>query len=526
MNNVRLRVSRGFVLIEAMVALAVIALGILGVAKLNSLFIEVGGQAKARTQAVQLAQGRLEQLRNLAVEGQFTAIGDGADTVTGQTAVFNRSWQAVNNGTDGVAVTVLVSWTDRAGAQSVTVRSVIAWDDPAKGGVIAKGPDEVGKYAHAPTGRAFLGEGTVPVDGEVAPDAGGLREQQGDDGRWRLVDGSGNVLLTAMQANERFSIVEGNVYVDQDLLASLGGNGDSVQQKLDKVHVVISDASVCTKIVANPVATQQNGAGTTVYHYFAYRCYVGANWYGNVGIVRTDSANTNDRVCLGDPNVAAVSYDSNSASRHPALSSSRMYRGYKSSGGTHMSTGIGIAADGSYAHVTLATQHFLLTRITGNPTDASCKSRLEQASTASPNVPFGGNSGRFVCLSASCPSPLPSGGSPGITSITIAGSVDRLGTPAPELTGVSVGGASCAVTADSYSCTMVLEGWTGSTWGANMTVTTNGNVCSGGASAAGAATPPSGDPAGSGTFVFSNQPIDVTTVNQPIALGASGADCP
>lgn len=527
MSKSRQRTVRGFVLIEAMVALVVMALGILGVAKLNALFIEVGGQAKARTQAVQLAESRLEQLRNMVVEGQFIAIADGSDSITGQTAVFSRSWEVVSNGTDGVAVSVLVSWTDRTGNQAVTVRSVIAWDNPAKAGVVAKGDSNAGQYAHAPTGRAYLGEGTMPVDSTVTPDASGLREQQGDDGRWRLVDQAGKVLLTATDENERFSVIEGNAYIDQQLLSSLAGSG--VEQKLDKVFVVISDASVCNKVVTSPVSTLQTANGTTIYHYFAYRCYVGANWYGNIGIARTDNANTNDRVCLGDPNVAAVSYETNSASRHPVLASARMYRGYRASGGTYFSTGMGIAANGTYTAVTLANQQFLLTRITGNPSDADCKGRLEQLSTASPNVPFGGNRGKFVCLSESCPSPLPSGGAPGVTSITIAGEVIRRSSgddTAPTLTGVSMDGATCTVTSDSYSCTMVLEGWTGSTWSGTMTVTTDGYVCSGGTSAEGAATPPAGNPAGSGIFVFSSQPVDVSTVMQQIELGASSADCP
>ena len=526
MNNTKRQTQIGMVLIEAMVALVVMAAGILGVAKLNTFFIQVSGEAKARTQAVQLAEGKLEELRSLMVKTQFTNIAGGSDQPVGHSATdvastqFQRTWTVTNNGPEGRALTVSVSWVDRIGTtQLVNVRSVIAWNDPAKAIAVVQGNDESGQYAKTPTGRAFLGEGTMDV-GDGPDEGGGLRQQQGDDGKWRLVDSTGKVLLTATEENEAFSIIEGNVYIDQQHLDSLS---------MDNAFVTISDASVCSKVVADPVATLP-ATGSAIFKYFSYRCYVGAAWYGNVGIVRTDNANANDRVCVGDPNVTPVSYSTDSASRHPALSNARMYRGYHDNGGGNFSsTGIGIDSNGDYTAATYSVQHFLLTRINGNPVDTDCEAKLERFSTANPNVPFANSNGKFVCLSPTCPSPLPAGAAPAI-SITVEGDIDRGTGQKPSVTSMSIDGGTCQVLGsgnnfgDSYQCTVVLAGWTGSTWDGTMTVTTDGVVCTNGASGAGI--PPSGNPAGSGTFTFTNQSVDIATVTQSFKLRNVATACP
>lgn len=514
--------QHGVSLIEALIALVIMAVGILSIAKLNSFLIDVGGQAKARAQAVQLAEAKVEEWRSIIVNSSFNSVPStcpppvpptvvGSETLTSVFAVgqssaqFTRAWSiektcSLSDEVTGARVEVTVSWLDRASVtQSVTVSSLIAWDDPGMAAGLWKSESSPsGGYARVPTGRATLGAGTVAPPGSVGAD--GLTTLQGADNKWRLVNASGTVLLTASVANEAFSVIEGNVYIDQ---AALGSLTKSV------IYVVISDASYCSMTPSNALT---NLGGGSIYKYFSYKCYLGADWYGNIGVVRTDNANTNDRVCVGDPNVTEVSYASDSDSRHPGLSTRRTYRGYNAATNA---TGIGInESSNAYIAAHYNGHDFLLTRITGNPADADCRPKLRlypaANSTANPNVPFGsdstiatpgtgtadssiptglGNPGKFFCLSADCPSPLPGGALPDIT-ITLTGEVDlKPNGSKPDVT-VSLAGGTCTNygggagvvqktggDAGKYSCTLVLTGWTGSTWAADLTVTSSGYVC-------------------------------------------------
>ncbi|QTQ30505.1 Uncharacterized protein pbN1_05130 [Aromatoleum bremense] len=575
------------VLIEAMVALVVMAAGILGIAKLNTFFIEVSGQAKSRTQAVQLAEGKLEELRSLMVRSQFEAIAGDCDSVYGmsasdvQSTAFERCWtitpETITEDDDHAEISVLVSWTDRMNIeQAVDVRSVVAWDDPGKAVALVKPGEGVGSHAETPTGRARLGDGTRTVDNTVTPNADGLRQQQDTDNIWRLVDSNGNVLLTATREDERFSEIAGNVYIDQNNLSSLNN---------EDVYIVISDASFCSmtpeKNPVTPTPPPYYQSPSTVYRTFSYRCYVGANWFGNIGVIRTDSANTNDRVCLGDPAVTAVATDVKSDNRHPALGTSRMYRGYVSAGAFFKSTGIGVqSSDTSDYTAALYDGHdFLLTRITGNPVDADCSAKLRLYDNVSPTyVPFSteadnprnhrkldpadsgslaptetaylqgnsvdvvlGNPGKFFCFTTTCPDPLPNAAAPEIT-INITGTVTRnptTGSGKPTIESMTTNsGGSCtplpswsgsAAVSDVYTCSFTGAGFTGGSWSGAITVTTGSDnfVCQ--TATSGTASPlpaaPSTATATTYTFNFTGQSISAGNSTFNFAIGGTAANC-
>src|SRR5574338_1424296 len=63
----------GFGLIEALIALLIVSLGLLAISKLESLTITAAGEARSRSEAVTLAQKKLEQLRNWVTETAFKA---------------------------------------------------------------------------------------------------------------------------------------------------------------------------------------------------------------------------------------------------------------------------------------------------------------------------------------------------------------------------------------------------------------------------------------------------------------------
>jgi Tfp pilus assembly protein PilV len=555
--------QRGVTLLEALVALVVLSLGLLGIAKLNAYLVATAGQSKARMEALAFAEQKIEDLRNQLVENETTTqdyaslvsslttdCTTGAptaqkDTRTGVLSSYTRVWCKLGTAMD-TQVQVSVFWNDRTNAQqTVTLQSVIAWDSPLKSVAFAEtGGGTTGQaFAKPPTGRAFVGKGTVTVDNSVTPMVDNLRIQKdpnnNSDNYYRLVDASGNVLLTATAENESFSIITGRVYIDDGMYvaddlahtdptqANYYSNSGKVATR--EIFVSVSDAAYCSKVIASPIAMLPT-SGTTKYDYFDYRCYVGAGWYGNVGISRIDKANNNELICLGDPGVAATETVSNS--RKPVLSTSRMYRGYETiATNVYESTGIGIDSNGNYTAVTYAQHDFLVTTLNGQDTCATAMSLV-----TSPSNPFTGNQGRFYCLSSSCPSPLPNVGTvivqvavggnitlqPASSDLTVRPSVSALDMYAGSCTlgSVTVDGTT-GVGTQPYTCTMSLQGWAGAAWSGNMTVTqSGGTMCASGASGPGTVT------AGSNVISFTDQSVTNITVSQSFTLAVVSGSCP
>lgn len=551
----------GVMLIEALVALVVLAVGILGIAKLNALFIEVGGQAKARTQAVQLAESKLEELRSLMIKSQFDGISAmpqaSSETIYGfsannvQSTRFSRWWTVAGAGTEGRSIEVFVAWADRSNlTQQVAVRSVVAWDDPGKSISLMHGGSGAGRYAQTPTGRAKLGEGTMPVDTTISANPDGLRTQRGVDGKWRLVDAEGNVLLTATLPDEKFSEISGNVYIDQQNLAALANS---------KVYVVISDASYCSMMPAKQAGSSLSNLGDgRVFKYFSYKCYVGADWYGNIGIVRTDNANTNDRVCVGDPGVETVAYSLKSDNRHPALSTIRLYRGYVGSSGSYRSTGIGVQ-DGAYTAATYDGHDFLLTRITGQPVDEDCRGRLKLYDSTWPYEPFStdaqnhvpltetaylygidtradsdyfGTPGKFFCFTQSCPEDVTLEPPTPITihvtvSVTLSAAKGNKAT-LPSL-GTNSGNCVYSTSSKTFDCEFTGAGFTGGTWSGALVVTTapDDYVCPGNTSGTVSPLPqgPSTPIPNTYTFELENQAVNAGKSTFNFKIGDLPTDC-
>jgi type IV pilus modification protein PilV len=129
----------GFSLIEALISFVIIAVGMLGLARFQGASLERNADSKARTEALNLAQARLEGLRNLRGEADFQtrlAAGTNSDSVEGGHAIFSRAWDITRDGTfDRAVVDVTVSWSDAEGiSQSVNLASVVSEVRPEKSG--------------------------------------------------------------------------------------------------------------------------------------------------------------------------------------------------------------------------------------------------------------------------------------------------------------------------------------------------------------------------------------------------------
>ena len=163
--------SAGFTLVEALVALVVMAFGMLALAGFQSSLSTASDTAKQRAEAVRLAQQKIEELRAFQQkdsDGKTVAdVGNifdyALDVVSGgpetlsktSTDAYNTAnpytrqwWVTIADGATVAAATdaqkwlrVAVSWVDRTGqTQTVTLQSVISRAEPADLGTIAVGP--------------------------------------------------------------------------------------------------------------------------------------------------------------------------------------------------------------------------------------------------------------------------------------------------------------------------------------------------------------------------------------------------
>lgn len=144
--------QRGFSLIEAVIAIVVAALGILGIIKFQGQLFQSGSIAKQRTIATTLAQERVEELRAFvsaagydtlaAVDGtpnDATPGNYGSDTISRDGASFTRQTQIATHTQPYrfLEMSVTVSWTTAsASTETVVLRSAVAWADPSSAGVL------------------------------------------------------------------------------------------------------------------------------------------------------------------------------------------------------------------------------------------------------------------------------------------------------------------------------------------------------------------------------------------------------
>ena len=181
------RRQRGTTLIEALIALLVLAVGMVAIARLQGNMRLSAEVARQRSEAVRLAQEDVESLRAFATLAaaagarSFESIAAASRTVDSASGYATNTRYAVTRSVDAAAtagaksVQVVVGWTDRAGApQHVALNTLIAAADPAFGGALglARGDGDLrgsfGRSARIPFAAKDLGDGSSafkPVGG-------------------------------------------------------------------------------------------------------------------------------------------------------------------------------------------------------------------------------------------------------------------------------------------------------------------------------------------------------------------------
>jgi type IV pilus assembly protein PilV len=118
----RIKDTRGFTLLEVMIALVILAIGLLGLAGLQIIAIKGNSFGQQMTVASTLAQNQLEELRENA-----GSLSDGNDTVTDQNGItYTRNWVVATNQPQANmdTVNITVSWTGPTGSGSEAMRSI------------------------------------------------------------------------------------------------------------------------------------------------------------------------------------------------------------------------------------------------------------------------------------------------------------------------------------------------------------------------------------------------------------------
>jgi type IV pilus assembly protein PilV len=126
---ITLKESRGFTLLEVMIALVIFAIGLLGLAGLQVMAIKGNSFGQQMTVASTLAQNQLEALRESA-----GSLSNGNDLVTAQNGIrYTRTWTVAANQPQANmdTVDITVSWTGPTGSgteaiRTITIRTIIS----------------------------------------------------------------------------------------------------------------------------------------------------------------------------------------------------------------------------------------------------------------------------------------------------------------------------------------------------------------------------------------------------------------
>jgi prepilin-type N-terminal cleavage/methylation domain-containing protein len=125
------RNEQGFSMLEVLIAICLLTIAMMGLITLQSRGIRGNDLGNRTTQAIALAQDKLEELINESRSQTITAGADNNINETGTgSGIFTRSWTVQNDTpvTNAQTVSVTMTWNDLIGQHTVTETGVITAD--------------------------------------------------------------------------------------------------------------------------------------------------------------------------------------------------------------------------------------------------------------------------------------------------------------------------------------------------------------------------------------------------------------
>lgn len=107
--------QQGFSLLEAVIALSILAIGLLALAGLQAVVTRGNTGSRNLTSAVMLAESQMEDLK----AGGYSALSAGSDTQSVANVTFTRTWTITTpyaSSSNMKLITVTVTWSDRTGS--------------------------------------------------------------------------------------------------------------------------------------------------------------------------------------------------------------------------------------------------------------------------------------------------------------------------------------------------------------------------------------------------------------------------
>jgi len=196
-SHIMSRTSRGFSMIEVLIAVVVLGFGLMALAALQTSIIRSSAETKAQTVALQLAKDKVEDLRSFQHLAGYQALTSGNDTATESAVTYARTWTVTRFGyqpsagvftaiatltgatpaadAGGIAfsanneykrVAVRVSWTDAGGvSQSIAIEDAIGAVSPSDGAkvVLNNTASSEPRYPRVLIRDPSLTEGIIPI---------------------------------------------------------------------------------------------------------------------------------------------------------------------------------------------------------------------------------------------------------------------------------------------------------------------------------------------------------------------------
>lgn len=187
----RIHSQRGFSMIEVFIAIAIMAIGLISVARFNSFIVQEGNETRSRTEAINLAQDQLEQMRSFIDYTGYSALSSGQQTlgpaslnpdigVAGLHNLYTRNWSVsldAVNPAHAKVINVTVSWPDVQGHvtddTTVSLSSVIADNNPSTSALAMKDLSSYATTVTSGTSQSTNEEGSTTTGDTTTTDTSG-----------------------------------------------------------------------------------------------------------------------------------------------------------------------------------------------------------------------------------------------------------------------------------------------------------------------------------------------------------------